>query len=654
MTNEDKFLGKLYDILISSEVINYDDKPKDLKEKKERLEEYLSKLDRVQNKAMAREENIQRLKKLYYEKYIIKPENIPDAYFESLEKRYLEEGHGHHNLVNPTDYVDKELREQHINVIIREQKDSLDSWLNYFLSKDSDYLPIWAKVWAFQGMLSIGNLNKDKDGYGRRGKTSVNPFVSFDSEILGKCVELIKETFNEKDITDKEVEKLVSSGSFSKLYGKLLSNKKGLKITSDDGIWIKYNYETNEEAERKLQEGKQPEYLKLYNSLQGYNTGWCTAGSKETAKGQICGGSSYQGGDFYVYYTKDNNGEYKIPRIAIRMVGSSIGEIRGIAEGQNIESNMELVLEEKLKEFPDAKLYQKKVSDMKKLTEIYNNYSTRDLTKEELRFLYEIDEEIVGFGFQKDPRIEEILQKRDIKEDFSRVFNCSKEEIGTIYYDSFTKDLVCYIGDIYSKKTQLPKTYLKGNLDLSGLTSAKGLNLPQTINGDLNLSGLTSAEGLNLPQSIKGNLDLSGLTSAEGLNLPQNTNGDLDLSGITSAEGLNLPQSVNGSLDLNGLTSAEGLNLPLTITGCLYIGNLNSIVGLKLSNNVKRIYYGGHSYNLEEIISFQEREELKLIKNEQNPKRKVKSTGFINIIFIIASVLIVSLISVFLGIIIIK
>ena len=652
MTNEDIFLGKLYDILISSEVISYDDKPKDLKEKKERLEKYLSKLDRVQNKAMTREENIQRLKKLYYEKYIIKPENISDAYFESLERRYLEEGHGHHNLVNPNNYVDKELRQQHINMIIKEQKDSLDTWLNYFLSKDSDYLPIWAKVWAFQGMLSIGNLNKDKDGYGRRSKTSVNPFVSFDSEILGKCVELIKETFNEKDITDKEVEKLVSSGSFSKLYGKLLAKKKGLKMTSDDGIWIKYNYETKQEADRKLKEGKEPEYLKLYNSLQGYNTGWCTAGSKETAKSQICGGSPYQGGDFYVYYTKDNNNEYKIPRIAIRMDGISIGEIRGVAESQNIESNMELVLEEKLKEFPDAKLYQKKVSDMKKLTEIYNNYSTRDLTKEELRFLYEIDEEIVGFGYKIDPRIKEILDKRDIKEDFSRVFNCSKEEIGTIYYDSFTKDLVCYIGDIYSKKTQLPKTYLKGNLDLSGLTSAKGLNLPQTINGDLNLSGLTSAEGLNLPQSIKGNLDLSGLTSAEGLNLPQNTNGDLDLSGITSAEGLNLPQSVNGSLDLNGLTSAEGLNLPLTITGCLYIGNLNSIVGLKF--NVKRIYYGGHSYNLEEIISLQEREELKLIKNEQNPKRKVKSAGFINIIYMIVSLLVISFISMLLGVLIIK
>ena len=66
-----------------------------------------------------------------------------------------------------------------------------------------------------------------------------------------------------------------------------------------------------------------PEYLKLYNSLQGYNTGWCTAGSRETAKEQL------EEGDFYVYYSKDKNGNYTIPRLAIRMSEDEIAEIRG-------------------------------------------------------------------------------------------------------------------------------------------------------------------------------------------------------------------------------------------------------------------------------------------------------------------------------------
>ena len=49
---------------------------------------------------------------------------------------------------------------------------------------------------------------------------------------------------------------------------------------------------------------------------------------------------------------------------------------------------------------------------------------------------------------------------------------------------------------------------IPGSLDLSGLTSAKGLVLPTSIGGGLNLSGLTSAEGLVLPTTIGGGLYL--------------------------------------------------------------------------------------------------------------------------------------------------
>ena len=104
--------------------------------------------------------------------------------------------------------------------------------------------------------------------------------------------------------------------------------------------------------------------MPLVKSLEGRGTRWCTAG-EETARQQL------SNGDFYVYYTKDKNGEYKIPRIAIRMEGSSIGEIRGVASHQNLEPEMEEVVEEKLKEFPDRDKYKKKVHDMKKRRRTY-------------------------------------------------------------------------------------------------------------------------------------------------------------------------------------------------------------------------------------------------------------------------------------------
>lgn len=93
MNNYDKFIGKLYDILLDSDIISYDDKAHDLKEKKERLEDYLKKLDRVQSKAVSKNAHIDTLKRLYYNRYIIKKENIPESYFKSLEKRYLDEGY---------------------------------------------------------------------------------------------------------------------------------------------------------------------------------------------------------------------------------------------------------------------------------------------------------------------------------------------------------------------------------------------------------------------------------------------------------------------------------------------------------------------------------------------------------------------------------
>ena len=619
MNNYDKFIGKLYDILLDSDIISYENKPKDLKEKKERLEKYLDKLDRVQSKVISKEEHIDTLKNLYYDRYVIKPENIHDSYFKSLEKRYLDEGHGHHNLVNPDNDTDKRLKEEHINVIIREQKDSLDTWLNYFLSKDSDYLPMWAKVWAFQGMLGIGNLNKEKDGYGRRSNTSVNPFVSLDSEILGKCVELVKESFDNKEITDKEVDKLVSSGSFAKLYGKLLANKKQLKVSSNEGIWVKYNYETSEEADKKIKAGIEPEYLKLYNSLQGYNTGWCTAGSKETAKQQICGGESYQGGDFYVYYTKDNNNEYKVPRIAIRMNKESIGEVRGIAERQNIEPIMDSVLEEKLKEFPNDKLYHKKVHDMKMLTQIYDNYKKRNLTREEFLFIYEINGKISYFGYDKDPRIEEIIEKRDKRTDLTIALNCSLSEIGLTEAELIKHQLIYYEGDIRDHHYEILK-------DLK----------------------------YNLPKIIKGNVILSNLTSTNDLVLPHIIGGSLYLNGLANADGLEFPKSIGGSLTLAGLKSAKNLLLPEIIGGDLILGyNLSSLKYLTLPQSIYgRIYYRAAFYTLDEIKKLQRESNMSFL--QRILKKNNNRFGFAMGIYTITLVLIITIISILIGILIIK
>ena len=219
---------------------------------------------------------------------------------------------------------------------------------------------------------------------------------------------------------------------------------------------------------------------------------------------------------------------------------------------------------------------------MEMLTYIYTKWQQKmELTKEDLCFLYEIDSKIIEFGYRKDPRIKEIVETRDKKIDLSKIFDCKKDQISLTEEEALNGNIIYH----YDK------------LDLSDLTSAEGITLPQSVGGTLDLSSLTNAEGLIFPQNIGGGLILNSLTSAEGLTLPQSVGGTLWLSSLTSAEGLTLPQSVGGYIDLRSLTSAEGLILPQNVRGHLWLDSLTSAEGLILPQNV------GEYIDLESLTS---------------------------------------------------
>lgn len=183
-----KFLKKLYDELFKLGIISK--KVSTSKEKVQAVLDYAKKIELIQSKTIQSKEYKKRIKELYYRKYLIKEENIPDSYLEHISEIYLNEGHGHFNLVHPTNETEKSLREQHIKQLIEAERSSLDAWLDYLMSNDSNYIPAWAKVWAFLGMLNIGNLNKELDGYYKRDKNTISPFVTINSEILGKVLNI--------------------------------------------------------------------------------------------------------------------------------------------------------------------------------------------------------------------------------------------------------------------------------------------------------------------------------------------------------------------------------------------------------------------------------------------------------------------------------
>ena len=555
----EEFLNKLYrEMYISNEVMHKAD-PSDAPE--EKIRKYISRLEHAHELSKKSEHSLKILKKFYYDKYLIK--KLPESYV-NLQKRIArEEGYG-------DIYVSDETKEKMLNQVIEDQKSTLDLWIDYFMSEDAMY-PTWFKVYAFKGMLGLSTYDKEKQEFGKRTDKTTTPFIDLNMEALSKVYDILKGEIGENNLTDEEIEVLSKGESFKKLYTYYLTNKDS-KIINDDeteGIWIKYDMGSD--------------YMPLWESLQGKNTGWCTAG-KETAKTQL------NGGDFYVYYTKDENNEYKNPRIAIRMDGKNeIGEVRGTSKNQNLESNMEPILDKKLEEFPDKDKYKKKVHDMKLLTLIEEKQkNNQELSLDDLKFLYEVDSKIEGFGYQKDPRIEEIISKRDKRKDISCAYSINEDEI------AFSKKE-------WEENKDMIKVYY-GDLDLSRLKSAEGLILPNIITGKLNLESLKSAKNVKLPDTVNGGLNLGSLKSAEGLVLPNTINEDLYLSSLTSAEGLVLPDTINGSLYLYNLTSVKGLVLPDTINGGLYLGSLKSAEGLVLPNIINEDLYLSSLTSAEGIV----------------------------------------------------
>lgn len=548
----EEFLNKIYKDLVNSEIVKHTGKGGN---KNEDVHAYMERLERITNNSIERDK-LSLLKKFYYDKYIIKPENVPESYFKGQEQIALDRGYGH---VHYTE----EIKQKEIEQIISEQKASLDSWIDYFASKDTEMYPTWFKYYCFQGMIRLGYFDKKEDKYTKRTETTVKPFIEINREAIAMVYDELIKVLNNEPVDDKKLEELLKSGSFSKIYAYCIKKLNGIKkdnTNSDEGIWKKY-----------LQ-GSDPNIL--FNDIHGKGTGWCTAGGLETATEHL------EGGDFYVYFTKDENGEYTCPRIAIRTDYGEIAEIRGIAQSQNLESNMEKIVEKKLDEFPDKEEYKKKCKDMELLTYIYTKHKNKDiveLNKEELVFLYETQEDIIGFGYSKDPRIEEIISNRDVVSDYNTIFKNINEFTGNINRLKSVKK---------AEKLNLPETII-GSLDLRNLISAKGLTLPQTLNGSLDLGRLTSAEGLVLPETINGDLDLKTLRSAEDLVLPETINGNFNLESLASAQDLVLPKIINGSLDLRALISAEGLVLPEKIKKGLRLDDLTSAKGLIISDELK-------------------------------------------------------------------
>lgn len=420
-----------------------------------RIQNYLDRFKEITDREdpADRERGLEAFKRLIHRTAIIKPENVPESAF-ILEQRIARElGHG-------TIKITDEFRNKKGEEIINNQTQSLDKWIDYLASPDAQY-PDWAKYWAFRSVLGMGKLEKktDEDGkesavFKARDEATLAAFPPHNPRALAVTIDaLLLKLQEERKPKDKReavknlskkldgdaFQKLLSTENFSKIYTQFLIELpaysiEGLQETR--GKWIKYP------------QGSDP--APLVNSLEGYPLEWCTAGY-DTARTQL------MGGDFYVYYSIDEDGNAKIPRAAIRMEqdsstssGQGIAEVRGIAPDQNLDPYIGGVVQEKMKDFPDGEAYAKKAGDMKQLTAIEKKLQVgEDLDKDELVFLYEMNGKIKGFGYdERDPRVDEFRSQRNPELDMPTIFGCEPNQIARNpgQVDEFTQ---AYVGPFF-------------------------------------------------------------------------------------------------------------------------------------------------------------------------------------------------------------
>jgi hypothetical protein len=300
--------------------------------------------------------------------------------------------------------ITADLRHQLIEAVQADQRAGLSKWVEYLGGEDGGY-PDWFKHYTWTSVVKLGGYDKDKAEFLKRSQGTTAPYPELNREALAYVYDVLNKSRVHGERVDggrygAELQTLLKGGNFGKLYAHaiLAVTPDSLELRQDTrGSWTKFNQTDDPRTARRLS-----------GSLQGHGTGWCTAG-ESTAHTQL------RGGDFYVYYTRDEDGKDSVPRIAIRMQQGEVAEVRGVNAHQELEPMMADITAEKLQDLPGGEAYIRKAQDMKHLTAIEKALTANPaaaLSESDIRFLYELDHAIEGFGYEDDPRVAEIRALR--------------------------------------------------------------------------------------------------------------------------------------------------------------------------------------------------------------------------------------------------
>lgn len=173
----------------------------------EKITDYLEKLERIHNTAIKDEHKMNLLKHFYYEKYIIK--TLPDNYIK-FEKGYIRQ-------LGFNSKLNAEQKQIVLKKIQKDQKESLDKWIDYLCSNDLQY-PTWFKYYIFQGVVKVGNFYPTLADFTKRSNSTTSVFLDINHNIINQMYNILSKKINNQQLNEDEQRILESGMDFKNLY----------------------------------------------------------------------------------------------------------------------------------------------------------------------------------------------------------------------------------------------------------------------------------------------------------------------------------------------------------------------------------------------------------------------------------------------------
>lgn len=249
---------------------------------------------------------------------------------------------------------------------------------------------------------------------------------------------------------------------------------------------------------------------------------------------------------------------------------------------------------------------------------VHKDNAKEPFSKEDLRFLYEIDSSMTCFRDDQThfDWTRYFRRGRNIKKDIAEVLGIQEKEVGIsgedpwseeykiyterIHGDQVTNieygalpEVVCddvYLWNLKSVGTLILPRRINGDLSLLRLANIKGVIFPEYVGGSIKLSrDVTLEEQLMLPKEVGGSMEVSCRDSEYKIIFPEKVGGDCSLDCVTSAKNIVFPKIVGGKLRLIFLKNTKGLVLPEYIGGDLDL-HVPSLDGLDLMENLQNAH----------------------------------------------------------------